>query len=59
VTCGELKRWLKKQGCTFEQGKGSHQIVRLGTRCSVFADHGKKEVPAGTLSAIKKDLGLK
>jgi mRNA interferase HicA len=59
VTCGELKRWLRKQGCTFEQGKGSHQIVRLGARRSVFANHGKKEMPPGTVSAIKKDLGLK
>ncbi|MGA3202235.1 MAG: type II toxin-antitoxin system HicA family toxin [Bryobacteraceae bacterium] len=59
MTCAELKRWLVKHGCAFEQGKGSHQIIRLGTRRSVFADHGKKEVPTGTFNAIKRDLGLK
>jgi len=59
VTFNELKRWLMKQGCTFEQGKGSHQIVCLGGGRSVFTDHGKKEVPTGLLNAIKKDLGLK
>jgi len=59
VTCNELKRWLRRRGCTFEQGKGSHQIVWLGIRRSVFADHGKKEVPTGIVNAIKKDLGLK
>lgn len=59
MTCNELKRWLKQHGCTFEQGKGSHQIVWLGSRRSVFADHGKKEVPTGVVNAIKKDLGLK
>lgn len=48
-----------RQGCTFERGKGSHQIVRLGNRRSVFADHGKKEIPTGTVNAIKRDLGLK
>jgi mRNA interferase HicA len=58
MTCNELKRWLKKQGCTFERGKGSHQIVWLGKRRSVFAGHGKNEVPTGTLNAIKRDLGL-
>jgi len=59
VTCSELKRWLIKQGCRFEQGKGSHQIVWLGNRRSVFADHGKKAVPQGLVNGIKKDLGLK
>jgi mRNA interferase HicA len=59
MTCNELKRWLTKQGCTFEQGKGSHQIVWLGKRRSVFADHGRREMPTGTVNAIKRDLGLR
>jgi mRNA interferase HicA len=59
VTYGEFKRWLIKQGCSFEQAKGSHQIVRYGSRSSIFPNHGKKECPKGTEMGIKKDLGLK
>ncbi|HEX5431739.1 MAG TPA: type II toxin-antitoxin system HicA family toxin [Bryobacteraceae bacterium] len=59
MTHRELKRWLVKQGCVFEPGKGSHQIVRLGNRKSVFPNHGKKEIPKGTKLAIMRDLGLK
>ena len=57
----ELKRWLKKQGCTFEEnrGKGGHITVRLGNNVTVMPMHGQKELPTGTVEAIKKQLGLK
>lgn len=55
----EFKRWLKQQGATFEQGKGSHQLVRLNGKSSVFPDHGAKEIGKGLELKIKKDLGLK
>jgi mRNA interferase HicA len=58
VTSKEFKRWLAKQGCTFEPGRGSHQIVRLGTRTSVIPMHGKKELGTGLVEKIKKQLGL-
>lgn len=60
MTSTEFKRWLTKQGCTFESGKGSHLIVRLEDRKSVLPMHGSgKELGAGLVNKIKKDLGLK
>jgi mRNA interferase HicA len=59
VSSQELKRWLARHGCTFELGHGSHVIVRRGDRMSVLPMHGKqKELGAGLVSRIKKDLGL-
>jgi len=59
VTSAELKRWLERQGCSFEPGKGSHLKVRLGNRLTVLPMHSKKEVGKGLEQRIKKDLGLK
>jgi mRNA interferase HicA len=59
MTCTQLRRWLARQGCRFEPGKGGHLIVRLGTRKSVLPMHGKnKELGTGLVQKIKKDLGL-
>jgi mRNA interferase HicA len=49
----ELKRWLTKQGCTFEtkSGGGGHLIVKLGNLKSELPMHGaKKELKKGTLA---------
>jgi mRNA interferase HicA len=35
MTSAEFKRWLQKQGCTFEPGKGGHLIVRFGQKMAV------------------------
>jgi mRNA interferase HicA len=60
VTSQEFKRWLQKQGCTFEPGHGGHLIVRLGKLISVLLMHGKqKELGTGLVNRIKKDLGLR
>ena len=60
VTSAEFKRWLEKQGCTFEPGKGGHLKVRLGQRFSVLPMHGSnKEIGKGLAEKIKKDLRLK
>jgi mRNA interferase HicA len=59
MTSLEFKRWLKEQGCTFEAGKGSHLKVRRGELTSVLPMHGKKELGAGLVAAIKRQLGLK
>jgi len=60
MTSQELKRWLAKQGCTFESGHGGHLIARLGERWTVLPMHGKgKELGTGLVNSIKKDLGLK
>lgn len=54
----ELMRWLKKQGATITPGKGSHFHVILNGKRSILPIHGK-DVPVGTVEAIKKQLGLR
>ena len=59
MTSAKFERWLRRQGCTFEPGKGGHLIVRRDDRMSVLPMHGKqKELGAGLVKAIKKDLRL-
>lgn len=58
----EFRKWLAKQGCTFETKKGGsgHIIVRRGDRKSELPMHGgRKELGTGLVNAIKKQLGLK
>lgn len=53
----ELKRWLAKQGCTFETrpGGSGHIDVRLGDRRSVLPVHGsRKELSKGLVESIKR-----
>lgn len=60
MTSQEFKRWLRQQGCTFESGHGGHLIVHRATKMSTLPMHGKgKELGAGLVNRIKKDLGLK
>jgi mRNA interferase HicA len=60
VRSSEFKRWLEKQGCTFESGRGSHLTVRCGDKVSTLPMHGKgKELGTGLMNAIKRQLGLK
>jgi len=57
----ELKKWLKRRGCTFETKKrgSGHLIVHYGERVTELPMHGKgKELPKGLEKKIKKDLGL-
>lgn len=58
----ELKKWLAKQGCTFETKRGGsgHIIVRYKGRKTELPMHGgSKELGTGLVNAIKKQLGLK
>lgn len=60
VNSDQFKRWLAKEGCLFEPGKGGHLIVRLGDKVAVLPQHGgRKQLKTGTVEAIKKQLGLK
>ena len=57
----ELRRWLKKRGCTFDNHKGGsgHVTVRRGRRTSQLPMHGaRKELGMGLVAKIKKDLEL-
>ena len=53
----EFKRWLSKQGATFEPGKGSHLKVSLNGKTSILPMHAK-DLKKGTAEGIKKQLGL-
>src|ERR1039457_346215 len=60
VTSAEFKRWLERQGCSFEPGKGGHLTVRLGAHITSLPMHGSgKEIGKGLERHIKKALGLK
>ena len=60
MNAGQLKRWLAKQGCSFEPGRGGHLTVRRGSAKTSLPMHGSgKELGTGLVSRIKKDLGLK
>jgi mRNA interferase HicA len=58
MTASELKRWLAKQGCTFQEGT-NHTKVILGKRKSQSPRHPAVEIWTGTFRAILKQLGLK
>jgi len=58
VKASELKRWLAKRGCTFEDGT-NHTKVRLGKRTSQIPRHPAVEIKTGTFRAILKQLCLK
>ncbi len=64
MNAGQFRRWLKKQGCSFEPGRGSHQTVRRTKGGKKFVSTlpmhgGSKELGTGLVNKIKKDLGLK
>ncbi|WP_166039486.1 type II toxin-antitoxin system HicA family toxin [Sphingosinicella sp. YJ22] len=59
MNSSQFRRFLAKQGCTFEPGKGGHLIVRRAGKMSVLPQHGgKKQLGTGLVNKIKKDLGL-
>lgn len=59
MNSSQFRRYLAKQGCTFEAGKGGHVIVRRGDKMSVLPTHGgKKQLGTGLMKAIKKQLGI-
>ncbi|MCY4575578.1 MAG: type II toxin-antitoxin system HicA family toxin [Chloroflexi bacterium] len=61
MNANELRRWLRRQGCTFESHKGGsgHLTIRRGDRVSQLPMHGgRKEIGKKLVEKIKKDLGL-
>ena len=58
VNSNEFKRWLTKQGATFQTAKGSHLKIFLNGRQSVMPMHNT-DLKTGTVEGIKKQLGLK
>jgi len=59
VNSGQFRRYLAKQGCTFEPAKGGHVEVRRKGKVSYLPMHGgKKQLGTGLMNKIKKDLGI-
>lgn len=58
VNSNEFKRWLARQGATFQTTRGSHLKIFLNGRQSVMPMHNT-ELKTGTVEGIKKQLGLK
>lgn len=61
MNASEMRRWLARQGCTFETHKGGsgHLTVRRGDKTSQLPMHGSnKELGKKLVAKIKKDLGL-
>jgi mRNA interferase HicA len=58
VKASELRRWLKKQGCTLSN-ESRHTRIVLGSKVSRMPRHPAKEIKTGTLQSILKDLDLK
>ena len=55
----QFRRYLAKQGCTFEEGK-RHTIVRRGDKMVALPRHGgKKQLGTGLMQVILKTLDLK
>lgn len=58
LTCSELRRLLKRQGCIFVEGK-KHTFALLNGLSATFPRHGKAEIKTGTLHSVLAALGLK
>jgi mRNA interferase HicA len=58
VTASELRRWLKKHGCSLVE-ESRHTRIVLGARVSRMPRHPSKDIKKGTLQSILRDLGLK
>ena len=57
----ELRRWLRRQGCTFHnhEGGSGHLTVRRGDRVSQLPMHGgRRELGKALVAKILRDLGL-
>jgi predicted RNA binding protein YcfA (HicA-like mRNA interferase family) len=55
----ELHRLLEKEGWKLKQGKRHAKYVKPGFPPVPVGRHLSKEVPSGTLDAIRKEAGLK
>jgi len=58
LTASELKRWLRRQGCTFVEGT-RHTIAILGGKKATIPRHPSTEIKTKTLHTVLRDLGLR
>ena len=55
----EVLKVLKKNGFELKSQKGSHKKLIKDERTVIVADHGKDEIPIGTLKNIERQSGIK
>jgi len=55
----EIIKLLKQNGFRLKSQKGSHKKFIKDEKIVIVADHGKDEVPLGTLKNIERQSGLK
>lgn len=55
----EVIKILKKNGFELKSQNGSHKKFVNGERIAIVADHGKDEIPLGTLKNIERQCGIK
>jgi len=58
LTASELKRWLKRQGCSFVERR-RHTIAILGVKKTTIPRHPSTEIKTKTFHAVLRDLGLR
>lgn len=56
MTAQEVLRVIEEKGGEVLRQKGSHVRVRAGDCYTTVPDHGRRDVPPGTLRAIERDL---
>ena len=55
----QFRRWLAKQGCTFEPGRGGHLTAKRGDLKATLPQHGgQKQLKTGLMRGIRKQLGI-
>ncbi len=56
----QFRRYLARQGVSFEPGKGGHLVCKLGDKKTDLPQHGgSKQLGKGLRAKILKDLGLR
>ena len=55
----EVNKHLKKNGFELKSQNGSHKKFVKDDKIAIVADHGKDEIPLGTLKSIERQSGLK
>ena len=55
----DILRILKQNGFMQISQRGSHIKLTKNDKLTIVANHGKKDIPIGTVKQIEKDTGVK
>ena len=55
----EVLKVLRRNGFELKSQKGSHKKLTKGEQTVIVPDHGKDEIPIGTLKNIERQSGIK